>query len=103
GRPRRSGDQDRRHGGTLSGGNSDSAAEKTLFHCLGGTIALEIAQQLRRAGESVAVLAMLETYNLEGLPAVSFPLRTIHKAQNLYFHLMNLLLSLSRGGFDFFL
>jgi hypothetical protein len=29
-------------------------------------------------------------------------LRTIHKAQNLYFHLTNLLLSLSQGGFGFF-
>ena len=71
-------------------------------YCLGGTIALEIAQQLRRAGESVALLAMLETYNLADRPKVSFPLRTIHKAQNLYFHLTNLLLSLSRGGFGFF-
>jgi len=71
-------------------------------YCLGGTIALEIAQQLRRAGEPVALLAMLETYNLGGLPKVSFPLRTTHKAQNLYFHLTNLLLSLSQGGFSFF-
>jgi thioesterase domain-containing protein len=73
-------------------------------YCMGGTIALEIAQQLRRAGEAIALLAMLETYNLEGLPEVSsFPLRTIYKAQNLYFNLTNLLLSLSQGGFDFFL
>ncbi len=71
-------------------------------YCLGGTIALEIAQQLRREGESVALLAMLETYNLTPSPQLSFSLRTIHKAQNLYFHLKNLLLSVSQGGFDFF-
>ena len=71
-------------------------------YCLGGTIALEIAHQLRTAGESVALLAMLETYNLAGSPGVSFPLKMIHKVQNLYFHLANLLLSLSRGGLGFF-
>jgi thioesterase domain-containing protein len=71
-------------------------------YCLGGTIALEIAQQLRRAGESVALLALVETYNLEGLPEPSFPLKTVHMAQNWYFHLRNLLLSLSQGGTGFF-
>ena len=71
-------------------------------YCMGGTVALEIAQQLRRAGESVGLLALLETYNLAGQPEVSFPLNTIHKAQNLYFHLTNLWLSLSRGGSGFF-
>jgi len=71
-------------------------------YCSGGTIALEIAQQLQRTGESVALLAMLETYNLGGLPKVSFPLKAIHKTQNLYFHLRNLLLSLSRDGVGFF-
>lgn len=71
-------------------------------YCLGGTIALEIAQQLRRGGESVALLAMFETYNIAGHSKISFPLRTIHTAQNLYFHLTNLLLSLSNGGFGFF-
>ena len=54
-------------------------------YCLGGTIAFEIAQQLRRAGESVALLAMLETYNLAYLSEVSFPLRTIHRVQDSYF------------------
>jgi len=71
-------------------------------YCMGGTVALEIAQQLRRAGESVGLLALLETYNLAGSPVVSFPLKTVHKVQNLYFHLTNLLLSLSHGGFGFF-
>jgi amino acid adenylation domain-containing protein len=71
-------------------------------YCMGGTVALEIAQQLRRAGESVGLLALLETYNLAGSPEVSFALKTVHKVQNLYFHLTNLLLSLSWGGFGFF-
>ncbi len=32
-------------------------------YCMGGTIALEMAQQLRRQGQSVGLLALLDTYN----------------------------------------
>ncbi len=32
-------------------------------YCMGGTIALEVAQQLRAGGHEVALLALLETYN----------------------------------------
>ena len=32
-------------------------------YCLGGTIAYEMAQQLRQAGEDVALVALLDTYN----------------------------------------
>ena len=69
-------------------------------YCLGGTIAFEIAQQLRRAGDSVALLALFETYNLKGGPPLSFPLRMIHKAQNVYFQTRNLLLA--GGSTQFF-
>jgi amino acid adenylation domain-containing protein len=62
-------------------------------YCLGGTIAFEIALQLRRAGESVALLALFESYNVQRGPAVSTTLRVIHKAENLYFQARNLLLS----------
>ena len=71
-------------------------------YCLGGTIALEVAQQLRRAGDAVALLAMIETYNLQSRPPVSFSLKAIHKTQNLYFQVRNLLLSLSEGTSRFF-
>jgi len=71
-------------------------------YCLGGTIALEVAQQLRRAGDAVALLAMIETYNLQSRPPISISLKTIHKAQNLYFQVRNLLLSLSEGTSKFF-
>jgi amino acid adenylation domain-containing protein len=70
-------------------------------YCLGGTIALEIAQRLRRSGERVALLAMLETYNVQSEPPASVALRTIHRAQNLYFQTRNLLLSLSDGSIKF--
>jgi aspartate racemase len=71
-------------------------------YCLGGTIALEVAQQLRRAGDEVALLAMIETYNLQSRPPVSLALKVIHKSQNVYFQLRNLLLSLSHGSSKFF-
>jgi thioesterase domain-containing protein len=71
-------------------------------YCLGGTIALEVAQQLRRAGDAVELLAMIETYNLQSRPPISFSLKAIHKAQNLYFQARNLLLSLSEGTSKFF-
>jgi amino acid adenylation domain-containing protein len=71
-------------------------------YCMGGTIALEIAQQLKKQGEPVALLAMFETYNLRDGPPVSFRLHVVHKAQNFYFHLRNLLLSLSGGPSGFF-
>ena len=38
-------------------------------YCMGGTVALEMAQQLKRAGDEVALLAMLETYNARRMTA----------------------------------
>src|SRR5262249_22100303 len=66
-------------------------------YCLGGTIALEIAQQLRKNGDDVALLAMIETYNLHHAPPVSGPMRAWHLVQNLGFHAANFLLSLKGG------
>lgn len=95
-------------GGEVSEGTIESIATKYLEeirsvqprgpyylggYCLGGTIALEIAQQLRRRGESVALLAMIETYNIKSVPPVSWPLALIQKIQNIYFHGRNILLS----------
>ncbi len=45
---------------------------------------------------------MIETYNLQSRPPISISLKTIHKAQNLYFQVRYLLLSLSEGTFKFF-
>ena len=72
-------------------------------YCLGGTIALEIARRLKMAGDAVALLAMIETYNVQSKPPVSYSLKVIHKAQNSYFQLRNLLLSLSKRTSRFFI
>jgi amino acid adenylation domain-containing protein len=101
-------------GGTLFDGTLENIAAKYLKeiqsiqpagpyylggYCLGGTIAFEIARQLKSAGESLALLALVETYNVRSRPPVSAPLRIVHKAQNVYFQTRNLLLSRSRVQF----
>jgi amino acid adenylation domain-containing protein len=62
-------------------------------YCLGGAIALEMAQQLRAAGEEVGLVAMLETYNLDYIRQSPSRLLTLRRRlQNVYFHLKNLLM-----------
>ncbi len=58
-------------------------------YCLGGTIALEMAQQLHEKGHKVAFLALLETYNWENLPQLSFFNKTKYYLQKVQFHWLN--------------
>ncbi|MGA9527480.1 MAG: amino acid adenylation domain-containing protein [Terriglobales bacterium] len=74
-------------------------------YCLGGTLALEMAQQLMEAGESVGLVALIETYNLR---AMHWPLplhqRLINRwIVNLYFHFQNLIEAEGAGKRDFFM
>jgi len=55
-------------------------------YCLGGTIALEMAQQLTAKGERVALLALFDTYNFNRTLPTS---RIGDLAQRLWFHLGN--------------
>ena len=48
-------------------------------YCLGGTIAYEMAQTLRREGEEVPLVAMLDTYNYSRALQVSAPTFLIQK------------------------
>lgn len=60
-------------------------------YCLGGTLAMEMSNQLMAAGDSVLLLAMLEAYNIQSnIKALKFPYNYIHKVQNVYYHLKNL-------------
>ncbi|MGI9472072.1 MAG: beta-ketoacyl synthase N-terminal-like domain-containing protein, partial [Rubripirellula sp.] len=63
-------------------------------YCLGGTIALEIAQQLVAAGEKVSFLGMIETYDWEHAPSTNPTLgtRLSYLSQRIEFHLRNFLL-----------
>lgn len=61
-------------------------------YCLGGIVALEMAHQLRAQGEQVALVGMIETYNVQLLPkARSRLLPLCHLSQNAWYHLGNIL------------
>ena len=60
-------------------------------YCMGGTIALEMAQQLRFLGREVALLAMLETYNI----------KSRKKMPNAYINFFILLQNILYHGIDF--
>ena len=61
-------------------------------YCLGGIIALEMAQQLRTQGEQVGLVAMMETYNVRVIPMTQTCLFSLfHLLQNVRYHLGNFL------------
>ncbi len=55
-------------------------------YCMGGTIALEMAQQLKAQGEAVSLVALFDTYNFTRARSTS---RLLDVAQRLKFHLLN--------------
>jgi thioesterase domain-containing protein/acyl carrier protein len=54
-------------------------------YCLGGTVAFEVAQQLRAEGEPVALLALFDTMNWHKIPLTVWN-KTSHATQRLFFH-----------------
>ncbi len=58
-------------------------------YCLGGTIALEMAQQLTRSGEEVALLALFDTLNWSKIAPYSILSKTYHQGERLLFHARN--------------
>jgi amino acid adenylation domain-containing protein len=74
-------------------------------YCLGGTLALEMARQLIESGETVGLVALLETYNIRSM---RWPLplhqRFINRLiLNPYFHFQNLIAAEGAGKLAFFL
>lgn len=61
-------------------------------YCLGGTIALEMAQQLRARGDEVAIVALFDTVNWARLRPRKSIDRWRYQVQRLYFHAKNFLL-----------
>ena len=60
--------------------------------CMGGSVALEMAQQLAGDSQSVALLAFFDSYNHNGaVPRRSLPNRIVYRVQKFEFHLRNLL------------
>ena len=61
-------------------------------YCMGGTIALEMAQQLKAQGEDVPFLALIETYNWINLKPLNAIGKAIYYWQKIEFHARNLML-----------
>jgi thioesterase domain-containing protein/malonyl CoA-acyl carrier protein transacylase len=61
-------------------------------YCMGGTVALEMAQQLYAQGQEVALLVLMETYNFSNMPN-SLVDKVYYRIQQIEFHWRNLLLS----------
>ena len=59
-------------------------------YCMGGTVAFEVAQQLRAAGEEVALLVVFDTLNWSKLPLPSSMGKARHAWQRFAFHVANL-------------
>jgi thioesterase domain-containing protein len=59
--------------------------------CLGGQVAYEMAQQLKRDDQDVALLVMIDTYNFNGVPLrLSFREGVIQAREKIEFHSANL-------------
>jgi len=72
-------------------------------YCLGGTIAMEVARQLREAGESIGLVAMIENFNVKSTRwPLPWHLRAVNHFLNLYYHLLNLMAAPGSGKWDFF-
>jgi amino acid adenylation domain-containing protein len=71
-------------------------------YCLGGAIALEMAQQLRAQGREVSLLAMIETYNTDPSKGLlPFYYNLLHTLQNLKYHWDNIWLLNMRDSLAF--
>ncbi len=72
-------------------------------YCLGGTIALEMAQQLQRQGEDIGLLFMIENYNIK---TINWPmprhLKTYNLILNIWYHAGNLFARNNEAKFAFF-
>lgn len=59
-------------------------------YCLGGTIAFEMARQLKEQGHEIGLLALLESYNVHGM-LFNSTMEYYNKILNFKFHLNNFL------------
>ena len=66
-------------------------------YCLGGAVALEMAQQLTAQGEKVALVTMIDTYNFSLIPQSKLRhLASLRMLQSMWFHGVNFV-STKRG------
>jgi amino acid adenylation domain-containing protein len=68
-------------------------------YCMGGAVALEIAQRLLRTGKQVRLVAMIETYNVhETEGRKSFYRDTLNRLENLVYHVLNVMFAGRTGN-----
>jgi thioesterase domain-containing protein/acyl carrier protein len=60
-------------------------------YCMGGTIALEVATQLKADGEDIGLLALIDTHNWSEVTTPKLTSRLVHIGQKAYFHLLNVI------------
>jgi phthiocerol/phenolphthiocerol synthesis type-I polyketide synthase E len=70
-------------------------------YCMGGTVALEVAQQLQAQGERVALLALFDTMDWSKIPIPSFLGKGYQSLQRLAFHAANFYRLDGRGKAQF--
>jgi thioesterase domain-containing protein/acyl carrier protein len=71
-------------------------------YCMGGTVALEVAQQIRAQGERVALLALFDTMDWSKVPIPSVLGKSYQYVQRLGFHAANIFRLDGRGKVRFF-
>lgn len=70
-------------------------------YCMGGTVAFEMAQQLKTRGEEVALLALFDTLNWSKLSAGSIRKKIYYELERYLFHVQNFLLLSFEGKLKF--
>ena len=71
-------------------------------YCGGGTIAFEVAQQLRSQGEEVALLALFDTMNFSKIRPFTVWSKSYYSCERLFFHVANFLRLDSSGKSSFY-
>lgn len=72
-------------------------------YCLGGAIAYEMAQQLKQNGDEIALIALLESYNIRQAPdRFPFYYKIYHYIQHIGFQIGNIILSKSENRSRYF-
>jgi phthiocerol/phenolphthiocerol synthesis type-I polyketide synthase E len=72
-------------------------------YCMGGSVAYEMGQQLKKMDDEVGLIFLLETYNFSNIPKQTFLKHTYHNLQKVEFHFKNFLLLSTKSKWTFFL
>jgi thioesterase domain-containing protein/acyl carrier protein len=58
-------------------------------YCMGGTLAYEVARQLRESGEAISLLALFDTMDWSNVKLPGFWTKAYHGIERMYFHAAN--------------